>query len=136
MEENDGTDNAQEELDSENEEVNFDEHPVGASAEVEETLATGLKESAQQGALARVLEKYNPEEFNSLVEYISEEYQRAQRRKIIFRGATLITSVLLVLSLFAGLMYFVMETQTDGGALIFFAGSLAGYFMRLASELY
>lgn len=113
------------------EDVDFDEHPVGASPnEVMDTI-----EEVDNGALPEVLSKYEPEQFTSLVDGIIDGYHTASRRKYRYNLALVGVSILLVLILFGGLLWFTLNTDTSGSALIFFAGTLAGYFMRLATEL-
>lgn len=113
------------------EEIDFDDHPVGATPnDVMDTI-----ETVDDGALPEVLSKYEPEQFTSLVNQLVEGYQTSRQRKYRYNLALVGVSILLVLILFGGLLWFTLNTDTSGSALIFFAGTLAGYFMRLASEL-
>lgn len=116
--------------------VDLSEYPVGASPEVQQTVANGLTESARQGALSEVFEEYSPEQFNELVDKVMGEYREIQEGNQRMKLKILLLSVFLVTSLFIGLLAFVLMTDASGESLIFFAGTLAGYFMRLASEFY
>jgi hypothetical protein len=115
------------------EDVDFEEHPVGASRD--EMIAEGFQNSIEGGSLSKVLEQYDPEQFNELVDKIREEYREASVRSYKVRLVTVIGSIILVLGLFAGVAWFSMTTQENTGAVIFFAGTLAGYFMRLATDI-
>jgi|AntDeeMinimDraft_4_1070355.scaffolds.fasta_scaffold02706_4 hypothetical protein len=111
--------------------VDFDEYPVGTSpAEVMETV-----DSVDDGALSDIFSKYEPDEFTNFVNDLVREYQTAKKRKYWYNLSLVGVSIVLVLLLFGGLLWFTLETNTSGSALIFFAGTLSGYFMRLAAEL-
>ncbi|WP_143825070.1 hypothetical protein [Natrinema ejinorense] len=114
------------------EEVDLDKYPVGESPDA---ISSAVERGFEQGALSEVLSDYSPSEFNELIEKLSGEYKEIQWRKIKYRIFILFLSVVLVLALFGGLAWITMELGRDGGALIFFAGTLSGYFMRLATEL-
>ena len=118
------------------EDLDLAEHPVGANREIVDSVADTVQETAQQGAIADVLSNYEPDEFNDLVNDIVNDYMTVHKRNIWFKTGTLLLSIILVLGLFFGLMYFALQTSTGETALIFFAGTLSGYFMRLASELH
>jgi hypothetical protein len=128
---NESTEEADTEKEESTEEVDFEDHPIGTSPDD----VMGTVEQIDDGALPEVISKYEPEQFTSLLNGLIDEYQISRRRKYKYNLFLVITSIILVLSLFGGLLWFTINTDTSGGALIFFAGTLAGYFMRLASEL-
>jgi len=117
---------------TEEDDVDLNEYPVGRS---QDELVEAVSDSVEQGALADLLSKYEPEQFNDLVDNLGDKYKRSQKRKIKYHLGIITLSIALVFGLFAGLVYVVLTTGEYGGALIFFAGSLSGYFMRLASDL-
>jgi len=104
------------------EEIPFDEHPIGTSPdEVVETL-----ETVDDGALSEILSKYEPDQFTSLVRNLVSEYQIAKKRKFIYNISLIVISIVLVSFLFGGLLWFTLETDTDGSALIFLRVLLRG----------
>jgi len=119
---------------NQDDDVDLAEHPVGASREVERKLTDVLHDGVQSGSLGELLKEYNPEEFNTLVDDISEVYTTKHRRELKYQFGALAASAVFILALFFGMTYYVVNTGTRGSALIFFAGSLSGYFMRLAAE--
>jgi len=116
----------------EKEEVDFEDEPVGATPE---EVADSLDTAVGSGALGDVLSRYSPDQFNDLVEDLTDEYRANAKREFKFRLAAMVLSIVLVCGLFAGLLWFSINTGRNGGAVIFFAGSIAGYFMRLATDL-
>jgi len=117
---------------SEDEAVEFSEEPIGASPE---EVAESIDTAVGSGALADVLSRYSPDQFNDLVGNLTDEYRASARRKFKFRLSAMVLSIILVCGLFAGLLWFSINTGRNGGAVIFFAGTIAGYFMRLATDL-
>ncbi|WP_154018473.1 hypothetical protein [Halolamina rubra] len=117
---------------AEEKEVEFEDEPIGASPE---EVADSIDTAVGSGALAEVLSRYSPDQFNDLVGGLTDEYRASAKREFKFRLAAMVLSIVLVCGLFAGLLWFSINTGTNGGAVIFFAGSIAGYFMRLATDL-
>ena len=116
----------------EDEEVDFSDEPIGATPE---EVAESIDTAVGSGALSEVLSRYSPDQFNELVGGITDEYRESAKREFRFRLIAMFLSVTLVCVLFAGLLWFSLNTGENGGAVIFFAGTIAGYFMRLATDL-
>jgi|AntRauTorcE11898_2_1112593.scaffolds.fasta_scaffold10073_1 hypothetical protein len=124
----------EDEVETVTESPNLKEHPVGTDPEAERRIAEGIQEEMDKGALGNVLSDYSPEQFSNLVESLADDYQESKRRQLKYQMGVLGLSAIFVIMLFGGLTYFVLETGRNGSSLIFFAGTLTGYFMKLASD--
>lgn len=121
--------------DIENEdEVELERYPVGASREAEAKVASGVESELNNGIISELFSDHDPDDLNNLIQSMINDYKENTVRKLRYQFGVLLLSVIFVLGLFAGLMYFVLETGRNGTSLIFFAGTLTGYFMRLASD--
>ena len=91
--------------------------------------------SNQPGALAVVLEKYEPEEFNEFIDHLVESYKDAQKTGYEYRKSIQTRAILVVLVLFVGLIALTRFTNLSGESVVFFAGIIVGYIMSLANNL-
>lgn len=101
--------------------------------EQSEVVKTISQESPQ--GLAKVLGKYEPEQFNDLIKGFLE-YWHKQAEFTHQRSSSIIKlvggTVLIFFFSLAVLTYFGV---VPGGTLIFFAGTVLGYIVRIGSEI-
>ena len=123
------------ESDNESPDIQEDVERLTENTQQEGEIATAVTDSVQQCALQELLRKYEPDEFNHLVNMLTNEYEGSHKRNIRYKFGIMTLTVILILGLFAGLAWFVLNSPLSGESLVFFAGTLVGYFARVATEL-
>lgn len=109
---------------------------TGELTEAEAAVVRSIEERGLGGGLAWVFQRYSPEQFNEFIQEFTGSWQESQQRSVKYRIRILLLTFGLIVFLFLILTGLTVFTDSLAGeSIVFFAGTLVGYFARLANEL-